>query len=305
MKKPIIWKLAALAALMAAMVTGCGSSENAGEKEQVTENVKATTQPGNQVASEDEMTVHQDVVEEGMEPIEGKDIKDGVYDVKVDSSSSMFNVTSCELTVKDGEMTAVITMHGTGYLKLFMGTGTEAVQASEKDYIPYVENKNGEHTFEIPVEAMDAGIDCTAFSKNKEKWYDRVLVFRADSLPAEALEGMITTLDSLGLAEGLYTVDVTLAGGSGRAEVESPAMLRIEGGRAFATIVWGSSNYEYMKVDEQQYDLVNTDGNSTFEIPVSQFDWKMPVSASTTAMSTPHEIEYALKFDSASIVPVQ
>lgn len=305
MKKPIIWKLAALAALMAAMVTGCGSSENAGEKEQVTENVKTTTQPGNQVASEDEMTVHQDVVEEGMEPIEGKDIKDGVYDVKVDSSSSMFNVTSCELTVKDGEMTAVMTMHGTGYLKLFMGTGTEAAQASEKDYIPYVENKNREHTFEIPVEALDAGIDCTAFSKNKEKWYDRVLVFRADSLPAEALEGMITTLDSLGLAEGLYTVDVTLAGGSGRAEVESPAMLRIEGGRAFATIVWGSSNYEYMKVDEQQYDLVNTEGNSAFEIPVSQFDWKMPVAASTTAMSTPHEIEYTLKFDSASIVPVQ
>lgn len=38
-----------------------------------------------------------------------------------------------------------------------------------------------------------------------------------------------------------------------------------------------------------------------FEIPVTVFDRKMAVAADTTAMSTPHEIEYTLQFDSASI----
>ena len=58
-----------------------------------------------------------------------------------------------------------------------------------------------------------------------------------------------------------------------------------------------------MKVDDVQYDPVNTEGNSVFEIPVSGFDWKMPVLADTTAMSTPHEIDYTLTFDSASLEP--
>ena len=56
-----------------------------------------------------------------------------------------------------------------------------------------------------------------------------------------------------------------------------------------------------MKVDGVQYDPVNTDGNSEFQIPVLGFDYAMPVSADTTAMSTPHEIEYTLYFDSATL----
>ena len=39
------------------------------------------------------------------------------------------------------------------------------------------------------------------------------------------------------------------------------------------------------------------------EIPVTGFDYKMPVSADTTAMSTPHLIDYTLTFDSASLTP--
>ena len=60
-----------------------------------------------------------------------------------------------------------------------------------------------------------------------------------------------------------------------------------------------------MKVDGEKYDPLNAEGNATFEIPVSAFDWKMPVLADTTAMSTPHEIEYTLYFDSATIEKAQ
>lgn len=111
--------------------------------------------------------------------------------------------------------------------------------------------------------------------------------------------------ESLSLADGSYTVSVQLEGGSGKASVASPAALRVENGVAYATIIWSSSNYDYMKVDGEKYDPLNAEGNATFEIPVSAFDWKMPVLADTTAMSTPHEIEYTLYFDSATIEKAQ
>ncbi len=255
-----------------------------------------------QVASQDEMAEAKEVLEEGMVPIEGMELKDGIYEVTVDSSSSMFRITRCSLTVSEGKMTAVMTMGGTGYLKVFLGTGEEAVNAMESDYIPFAENENGEHTFEIPVAALDAEIACTAFSKNKEKWYDRTLVFRADSLPLIAFaDGTAVTAETLGLADGQYLIDAELKGGSGKAGVESPALLRIENGQAYATIVFSSPNYDYMKIGEEKYLPVNTEGNSSFEIPVSGFDRDLSVIADTIAMSEPHEITYALRFDSSSI----
>ena len=51
------------------------------------------------------------------------------------------------------------------------------------------------------------------------------------------------------MLHGLYTAEVTLKGGSGRAMIESPTQVRIENGQAFAVITWGSSNYDYMKVN--------------------------------------------------------
>ena len=60
-----------------------------------------------------------------------------------------------------------------------------------------------------------------------------------------------------------------------------------------------------MIVDGEKYEPVNKDGNSTFEIPVTVFDAEMEVTADTVAMSTPHEIEYTLQFDSASVAKAE
>ncbi len=100
--------------------------------------------------------------------------------------------------------------------------------------------------------------------------------------------------------DGQYTVEVTLSGGSGRATVESPAELTVADGAATAVIVWSSPNYDYMLIGGTKYEPVNTGGNSTFEIPVV-LDEDMPAVADTTAMSTPHEIDYTLRFDSATL----
>ncbi len=127
-------------------------------------------------------------------------------------------------------------------------------------------------------------------------------MFRADSLPEDALpEREKVTAESLALADGEYTVNVELEGGSGRASVQSPAKLTVSGGRATAEIVWSSNKYDYMLVDGEKYEPVSTEEYSVFEIPVSEFDRALKIAADTTAMSTPHEIEYTLYFEAASV----
>ena len=119
-----------------------------------------------------------------------------------------------------------------------------------------------------------------------------------DAKDSKTSEGK--TLADLNLEDGDYTMDVTLTGGSGRATIDSPAAINVEGDKATATIVWSSPNYDYMLVDGEKYEPVNKDGNSTFEIPVSVFDAEMEVTADTVAMSEPHEIDYTLNFDSTT-----
>ena len=316
-----IYGIAAAVCLSSVLAAGCGGKNQAetlpaqgGEPVAVSEessdseakndsNTDADNGAENsEVAAADETAEHQSVGTEGMTPMDGSELKDGVYEIQVDSSSSMFKIEKCELTVKDGEMTADMKMGGTGYLKLFMGSGEAAAKASEDEMIPFEEDAEGSHHFMVPVEALDKELDCAAFSKKKEKWYDRVLVFRADSLPADALTAAAqVTAASLGLADGTYTVEVSMEGGSGRVTVESPATLTIKDQKAVATVVWSSPNYDYMIVDGEKYLPTNTEGNSTFEIPVSALDTALDVTADTVAMSTPHEIEYTLTFDSASL----
>lgn len=286
----------ALAAMLLAGSLSCGVSCYAGEKED------STQEKESMVPTQDEMATPVDVVEEGMVPVYGKDIQDGTYSIEVESSSTMFKIADCQLTVEEDEMTAVMTLGGTGYLKLFMGTGEEAVEASQEEYIPYVENEEGQYTYEVPVEALDMGIDCAAFSKNKEKWYDRTLVFKSASLPQDALLNIqMTTAEALGLKDGTYSIEVELEGGSGRTEVDSPAYIEVKDGTVTATVTWMSPYYDYVLVDGKKYEGENTEETSAFEIPVEGFDWKMPVTADTIAMSVPHEIDYTLFFDSSTI----
>lgn len=111
---------------------------------------------------------------------------------------------------------------------------------------------------------------------------------------------VLSACGSKELTDGTYTVAVTLSGGSGRASVASPATLVIDGDTMTATIVWSSPYYEYMLINGVQYDPIQEEGNSTFEIPVVM-DTDMAVSASTIAMSEPHLVDYTLHFDSSTI----
>lgn len=279
--------------------------------------------------------------EENRTPVYGADVEDGTYQIEVESSSSMFRIVDARLEVAGDEMTATITLSGTGYLKLFMGTGEEALEAGEEACIPFVEDAEGAYTYTIPVSVLDEEIDCAAYSKRKETWYDRKLVFLASSLP-ESVVSVAETEDTvedsgnvetgsdakqeedqaeelptakvthpdltpvkLDVQDGTYTMEVSLIGGSGKATVASPAKISVSDTDVTATIEWSSPNYDYMIVNGQTYLPVQTEGNSTFEIPVLALDQEMDVIGDTTAMSKPHEVEYTLTFHSDTLKPVE
>lgn len=251
------------------------------------------------------MTTVEEVAEAGMVPVGADGLRDGTYPVEMKSSSSMFKVDRCELVVADGKIEAVLYMASDSYAYMFPGTAVEAAMAEASGYdplIPLEEHADGSRSFTLEITALDEPFTCAAYSRRKELWYDRTLLFRADSLPAEAFkEGFFTTAERLGLSDGEYTVEVSLSGGSGRASVTSPAKLTVANGVCAALIEWSSKNYDYMRLDDEIYLPVNAEGNSAFEIPVEYFDRAFTVYADTTAMSQPHEIEYTLTFNSATI----
>lgn len=258
------------------------------------------TEQSDLIAGDEERAPAVSVGEEGMVPVYADDIRDGTYDVAVESSSSMFRIVKAQLTVDNGKMTAVITLGGKGYLKLFMGTGQQAVEAEESDYAAFEEDGEGAYTYTIQVEALNKELECTGFSKKKEKWYDHQILFDASTLPAEALLVQLAPV-SLNRKDGNYTIEVSLSGGTGKASVNSPADVAVTGEQGTAAIEWSSPDYDYMIVNGVKYLPVNTEGNSVFEIPIWVLDEEMEVLADTTAMSTPHEIAYTLTFHSDTL----
>mgnify|MGYP001003264494 CR=1 FL=1 len=103
--------------------------------------------------------------------------------------------------------------------------------------------------------------------------------------------------EKLSLADGVYEVNVTLAGGSGRAKIASPTELTVKDGRATAKIVWSSDKYDYMEVEGIRFTPEIQNGHSVFMVPVTELDKPLAMVGDTTAMSTPHAIDYQLTFE--------
>jgi len=121
-----------------------------------------------------------------------------------------------------------------------------------------------------------------------------------DELQAQAdaaAQMLADKYEKLSLADGVYEVNVTLAGGSGRAKIASPTELTVKDGRATAKIVWSSDKYDYMEVDGIRFTPNIENGHSVFVIPVTVLGAPQSVVGDTTAMSKPHAIDYQLTFE--------
>ncbi len=283
--------LLAVSALLAASLAGCGSSASS---------------VASSASSEAASSVAASAVSEAASESAAASalaLEDGAYTAEFDTDSSMFHVNEASdgkgtLTVKDGQMTLHISLQSKKIVNLYVGMAADAPDHEADwlqpttDTVTYSDGTSEEvYGFDVPVEALDTDFQL-AILGTKGKWYDHTVSVR--NVEAQAAEAVETP------ADGSYTCEVTLEGGSGRATVDSPAALTVADGKMTATIVWSSPNYDYMIVDGEKYLPTNTEGNSTFEIPVAALGTPLSVVADTVAMSTPHEIEYTLTFSAPS-----
>lgn len=163
------------------------------------------------VASGADQVSASQVVQYGMTPIRAEDVKDGTYQIEVKSSSKFFRIEKATLQVKDGKMTAHITLSSTSYKYVYFGRAEEAAQAPLDDYIELKE-KEGWGMFQMPVSGLNEAIPCAAFSKKKKAWYDRNILFDAGSLPKNALNISLPDYDRIEDALKAYDQEGTSDG---------------------------------------------------------------------------------------------
>ena len=291
-------------------------------------------------------------------------VANGIYSMDVASSSSMFKVVDCILTAKDGKMNAVLTLSGTGYGYLYMGTKEEAASADQSSWIPYQVNKEGKYTYTVPVEALDKEIAVAAYSIKKGIWYDRMLTFQSETrrkiadlnskdsenkgdcgnngntgnsgttggskktgntetnnsaFPGGSVSGTNSgktdgndgkadnvskyESDTSGstshvdsgttLKDGVYTPDrFTWSGGTGKVQITCNKVT-IQNGQAYATLVFSSDHYQYVKANGNKYYTTKGGGSATAVIPVA-LNQNNKIIGMTDKMSVAHEIEYTI-----------
>ena len=308
-----------LALMLAVLMLVCvfaGCAQKAAETEQPTSQTEETTETAEPASEEPaaEQPASEEAAEEEPAPEVPAEpaLADGVYTAEFNTDSSMFHANeACDgkgtLTVKDGVMTIHVSLVSKTILNLYPGLAEDAQKEGAEllqpttDTVTYSDGLSDEvYGFDIPVPALDTEFDLALIGK-KGVWYDHK-VSVSNPVPAKSAG---KTVADLGLADGSYTVEVAFAGGSGKSHIESPVTITVAEGKAVATVVWSSSKYDYMVVDGTQYDVLTTEPGSTFEIPVAAFDTDLTVIGDTTAMSTPHEIEYTLNFSSASLTAAE
>lgn len=236
---------------------------------------------------------------------------DGVYTAEFSTDSSMFHVSeACDgkgtLTVKDGVMTIHISLGSKKILNLYPGLAEDAAKDGAvlleptTDTVTYSDGMTEEvYGFDVPVPVIGEEFDL-ALIGTKGKWYDHKVKV-SDPVAEDSREAANGSFDMSALADGSYTIELTMEGGSGRASIQSPAQLAIADGAATATLEWSSPNYDYMLVNGEKYLPVNTEGNSVFEVPVEALDAPLTMIGDTVAMSTPHEVEYTVTFHSETL----
>ena len=127
---------------------------------------------------------NQDAAEAPAEP-EKQGLADGVYAIEAECEQSMFKIDHCVLTVKDGKMTAALTLGSASFDRMFTGTAAAAALA-EDGAVEGVKSGDGKMvTFTLPVAELDKPLDYAAHSVKKDTWYDRTLTFASASVEAQ------------------------------------------------------------------------------------------------------------------------
>ena len=222
MKDTRFVSLLAVSALLAASLAGCGSSASS----------VASSASSEAVSSVAESAVSE-AASESAAASSARTLEDGTYTAEFDTDSSMFHVNEASdgkgtLTVEDGQMTLHISLQSKKIVNLYVGMAADAPDHEADwlqpttDTVTYSDGTSEEvYGFDVPVEALDTDFQL-AILGTKGKWYDHTVSVR--NVEAQAAEVVETP------ADGSYTCEVTLEGGSGRATVDSPAALTVADG---------------------------------------------------------------------------
>lgn len=108
-------------------------------------------------------------------------IADGTYQVNATGGGKMFRVVNCMMTVKNGQMTAAVTLSGKGYNKIYLGSVNDAPN-DEKNWILPDSLLADQYTFQIPVEKLDEVMNIAVHTTKSNKWDTRTLTFNSEGM---------------------------------------------------------------------------------------------------------------------------
>ena len=132
------------------------------------------------------------------------------------------------------------------------------------------------------------GTGTTSGNTGTNQTPDKESKYEADLNGGTARVNSATTL-----ADGVYTPDkFSWSGGTGKVSI-SCTKITVTGGQAYATIVFSSGSYGYVKANGNTYYPTATGSTSTFVIPV-ELNKNNTIIGMTTKMSTAHEISYSI-----------
>lgn len=227
-------------------------------------------------------------------------VPNGIYSGTAETGAQMFKVVAVELTVKDGDMKAKITLSGVAYDYLYMGTPEEAAAADKSAWIAGIgtadyttddgQTKTGMQ-YEIPVAALDQPLTVASHSEKRDKWYARTITIASASLKKTS---DLPADETNKIADGIY--EATAETGAAMFKVVK-VKLTAKDGKMTALITLSGAGYNYLYLgtaadaaaDESAWIASKGEGEYTlngetktglqFEIPVEALDQGLAVAA--------------------------
>lgn len=227
-------------------------------------------------------------------------VPNGIYSGTAETGAQMFKVVAVELTVKDGDMKAKITLSGVAYDYLYMGTPEEAAAADKSAWIAGIgtadyttddgQTKTGMQ-YEIPVAALDQPLTVASHSEKRDKWYARTITIASASLKKTS---DLPADETNKIADGIY--EATAETGAAMFKVVK-VKLTAKDGKMTALITLSGVGYNYLYLgtaadaaaDESAWIASKGEGEYTlngetktglqFEIPVEALDQGLAVAA--------------------------
>ena len=113
---------------------------------------------------------------------EPEGLADGVYDIEIETDSSMVNVVRGEVEVADGTYTVTMALNGEGFTRIYQGdvdSALAAAEAGDSAITDYVVGEDGKYTFVFTVPALDEEIDYALYGVRRDTWYPHTLIFHS------------------------------------------------------------------------------------------------------------------------------